>query len=310
MAALALFACAPHSALGPDVEHRHYELSDGFLHVDVSIPQVPAGRKPAVIGSLGADELLLARGIIVVRFRNDWAALGRAAELAHREQDGPEPPPDTLAPPGSPGSLEPPNRVGAWALAAPRPGIVGRSYFALIGATAEKTVPAVVDLLAGLSEVDPDRIAIAGSSTHGFVALEALRVERRLAAGVVRVACGDYHGFLRSSSLALNDEPRWLPEGDLVLDADYDRALTSQEPIRFADHYPPRPLLMLNGATDPAIPVECAKRTAAALEVAYREAGASDRFRFVVFDDAGHDLGSRDTAEVLAWWERWLQRGD
>ena len=64
--------------------------------------------------------------------------------------------------------------------------------------------------------------------------LEALREEPRLAAGAARVACGDYHRFLRSSSLALHDDPRWLPGGELVLDEDYAAELREREPLRFA----------------------------------------------------------------------------
>ena len=44
----------------------------------------------------------------------------------------------------------------------------------------------------------------------GFVALMALSHDERLAGGVVRVACGDYFLFLRESSLALHNDPRWL----------------------------------------------------------------------------------------------------
>jgi pimeloyl-ACP methyl ester carboxylesterase len=249
---------------------------------------------------------------VVARFRSHWEVFrregteeGDAADGERFRSEGTEAGDAADGEPPAP----PPDRVGAWMLAAPRPGIVGRNYFALIGATASSIVPRVVDLLAALPEVDPDRIAIAGSSTHGFVALEALRGEPRLAAGVVRVACADYRRFLRSSSLALNDDPRWLTDGELVLDADYAAELAAREPIGFAADYPPRPVLMLNGARDPAVPEACARRSAEAFRDAYRAAGVPERFRFVLYPDAGHDLGPRAADEVLAWWERWLLGG-
>lgn len=288
--------CAVLSALGlapgaPDAVRRSYTVANGFVHVEVSIPQSPPGRKPAIIGPLGLETPLLQRGFVVARFTNDWAAVAEAASDPKPERE-PEP-----------------NRVGSWMLAAPRPGIVGRSYFALVHTTAETSVPAVVDLLLTLPDVDPDRIAVAGSSTQGFHALEALGDDPRLAAGVVRVACGDYHTFLRSSSLGVADDPRWLTDGELVLDPAYDADLRAHEAVRHADRYPPRPLLLLNGAQDPVIPLACAEHTADALRRAYREAGVPERVRFVVFDDAGHDLGPPADDVVLDWLDRWMRPG-
>jgi predicted esterase len=273
----------------PDVERVEHVLADGVLHVTVSIPREPPGPKPAVIEPIGDDEALLSRGIVVVHFRHVWA---RAPGVAAPE-------PESASEPAE-------KPVGRWLLAAPRPGIVGRNYFALIGAIAEGSVPRVVDLLETLPSVDPERIGMSGSSTGGFVALEAMIAEPRLAAGVVRVACGDYHAFLRSSTLALADDARWLPEGRLPLDADYDAELTAREPIRNAEALPPRPLLMLNGTADDAIPYECALRTAEILHAAYARAGALDRFRFIAFEDVGHDLGDQALRAAERWWERWL----
>jgi hypothetical protein len=280
----------------PEITRHRFTLANGFLHVEVSIPHDPPGRKPAVIGALGLEQPLLAAGIAVVSFDTDWSVLRPLAEA--KAATGTAPEEDAAAEPEA-------NRVGSWMLAAPRPGIVGEGYFGVIATTAE-SVPRVFDAVASLPGIDPRRIGMAGSSTYGFVTLEALRDEPRLAAGVVRVACGDYHAFLRSSSLALHDDPRWLPDGKLVLDDDYDATLRAQEPVRHAAAYPPRPLLMLNGARDPAIPLACAEHTAAAFEDAYFAAGVPERFRFHLYPDAGHDLGPEAEALILGWWKRWL----
>ncbi|UCE85628.1 MAG: prolyl oligopeptidase family serine peptidase [Deltaproteobacteria bacterium] len=196
--------------------------------------------------------------------------------------------------------------VGSWLLAAPRPGIVGRAYFAFIGVNARQHVPIVLDYLETVPEIDATRIAVAGSSTAGFTALEALVAEPRLAAGVVRSACGDYHEFLKNSSLALAGDARWLVDGEMVLDADYEAELRDREPIRRADRLPPRPVLMLNGEQDPAIPAACARRTAAVLERAYAARRLSGRFRFVLYPERGHDVGEPAREEIRRWWERWL----
>ena len=273
----------------PAYEVREYELEGGVVHVSLKIPQQPPGRKAAVIQPIADEQALLSRGITVVRFHHDWrAALDRMGEK-------PQPAPDPAA-----------NVVGRWLLAAPSPGLVGSNFFAAIHASAASSVPRVVDLLVSLPEVDPERIGIAGSSTDGFVALEALMAEPRLAAAVVRVACGDYHTFLRASTLALADDPRWLPAGELRLDPGYEARLSAQEPIRHADAFPPRPLLMLNGTGDQAVPYACAKRTARVLHAAYARAGQADRFRAVAYEGAGHDVGAASDEETLRWWERWL----
>lgn len=290
--AWALMACAhpPSEPSSPSVVQHEATFQNGFLHVAVSIPQSSRARKPVVIGALEDRERLLALGIAVAHYENDWDALERAAREV---RDPPEP-----------------NQVGAWMLAAPRPGIVGRSYLGLVGASARLSVPRLVDWLSSLPEIDATRIAIAGSSTHGFIALEALMIEPRLAVGVVRAACGDYHTFLRSSSLALRDDERWLPDGALVLDADYEAELRDREPIRFAERFPPRPLLLLGGGDDAAIPLACVEATARALDAAYARVDLPERFRLVIYEGLGHDLQDAAADEVLGWWRRWLLAAD
>lgn len=288
-------ACAgPVTAPVIETVDREFSLQGGFITGTLRIPSLPAGPRPVVLQPVVDAEELLARGIAVVRYQMNWQMLaGLEPERPAEQAQQPSP-------------AEPAESVGRWLLAAPRPGIVGREYFGLIAAEARRIVPLVMDRLEDEPGIDPSRVAIAGSSTRGFVALEALVEEPRLAAGVVRVACGDYHAFLRSSSLALDDDERWLVDGELSLDEAYETRLRGQEPIRSADRFPPRPLLMLNGARDDAVPPACARATARELERAYREAGAPERFRFVLYEDRGHDLGPGAAAEILAWWERWL----
>jgi len=261
-------------------------LDKGWIEVTVTLPP-GTGAVPVVLSPILPDETLLARGFGVVRFHTNWEALrGLAAPAAEKAPE--------------------PNRVGSWLLAAPRPGIVGRAYFDIISTDAERSIPRVVDYLETLRRVDPRRIAITGSSTSGFTALQAMAAEPRLSAGAIRVACGDYLTFLRSSSLALNDDPRWLPNGALVLDPDYAVEIAAREPIRHADRYPLRPLLLVAGEQDTAIPYACVENTVTRFRAAYAADGVADRFRFVPFADQGHNLAGAD-GEVLAWLERWLR---
>jgi len=330
---LALVACASepraHTSLtsdprlGADVEVREARLANDFVLLTMIIPRQPPGPKPVLIeaGSrdpaaiVGANGELLRRGVIVAHFQNNWQPLREAFPPAQAMPDRPPVgrPGDTnvaagkAVAPERPGPKPAePQTVGSWLLAAPRPGIVGRSYFQFVAVSAHTSVPAVVEHLGTLAEVDPRRIAIVGRSTGGFVVLEALAQEPRLAVGLVRVACGDYHDFLQKSSLALAGNPRWLVDGKIVLDADYEAELRVREPIRTAGRLPPRPLLLQNGGRDPAMPTSCALGTARVFERAYALQGLPERFRFILWDDRGHDLGPDAQAEEIRWCERWL----
>ena len=78
------------------------------------------------------------------------------------------------------------------------------------------------------------------------------------------------------------------------------------EPIGKAAKLPPRPLLLMVGEEDPAIPFACAARTAEVFREAYRKAGRPERFRFDVFEREGHNLGDESRTRALDWWSRWL----
>jgi hypothetical protein len=282
--ALGLAACARGRAPsagppGPAAETRETTLEGGTITVRVRIPSAPPGPKPAVLGTLADPATLLASGIVVVTYGFNWNLI--AAKL---------PPPP--APPK--------NTVGLWLLAAPSPKTIGTGYLHLIAHDATLVIPRVLDHLAGVPEVDPTRIAIAGSSTVGFTALQAVAADRRLAAAVVAVACGDYHRFLHRSSLAMNGRP-------LDLEPRYDRWLRQNEPVAHPDRLVHAALLMVNGADDPAVPAVCATETARVFAAAYAAAGVPERFRFLLVPGGGHVLGDRVPYEELAWWYRWLR---
>ncbi len=305
MTLAALTGCTLPKA-GTPHEVRELSLQSGFITGVVKIPIHPVGPMPVVIRPIVDDELMLQRGFVVVRFTTNWQLLqGLVEEPPFEKREAGEPEREAEAPAASAAPAES-EGVGRWLLAAPRPGLVGRDYFALIAGEAGEVVPRLLDHLETLPEVDVRRIGIGGSSTTGFVALEAFAHEPRLAVAAVKVACGDYHAFLRTSSLALEGDPRWLRDGKLVLDEAYEASLRAREPIRFAADLPPRPLLLQNGGRDPAVPPECALATARAFEAAYRQAGVRERFRFVFAEDRPHDLGPEADRAILAWWHHWL----
>src|SRR5437016_27036 len=262
----------------PAAPEDEVSLEGGFLTVHVAVPSGPGGRKPAVIAPPGDHEALLAAGIVAVSYRVHWEFL-RA-----------------LAPPEPPATE---NRVGVWLLASPTPKTIGKSYLTFVAYDANEAIPKVLDYLATLPDVDPARTGIGGTSTSGFVALQAIAVDRRLIGAAVVSACGDYHRFLHLSNLAMNGHP-------LHLDPAYDAWLRTQEPIRHPESLVHAALLMVNGAEDRAVPLSCAEATARTFRRAYARRRLSRRFRFVVVPGMGHVLDARATDATMAWWRQVL----
>ncbi len=266
-------------------------IENGWITVNLGLPHHGPPPYPVVLNPIVPDHALLARGIGVVRWKTNWQALkGFAA-----------PKPAESAPPSE--------QVGVWMLRSAHPGVIGRGYFGVITTEAHDTIPDVVDHLLTHPDVDPVRVAITGSSTGGFTALQALAEDPRLALGVVQVACGDYRLFLRSSSLALDDQERWLVDGEMILDPDYAATLDGIEPVARADHLPPRPILLISGAQDRAIPAACVRATAERFATTYDDAGVPDRFEWVEYVDRGHNLGPEAEQLILSFLERWLEVG-
>jgi dienelactone hydrolase len=68
----------------------------------------------------------------------------------------------------------------------------------------------------------------------------------------------------------------------------------------------PRPLLVLNGETDPLVPVEAARLAAESARRAYAAAGVPERFRFEVAPGVGHTFTADERRLALDWLDRWL----
>jgi pimeloyl-ACP methyl ester carboxylesterase len=264
---------------------HHLTLANGFYTVDVTVPTAFPSPRPAVISMLGEPDDLLDVGLAVVTYQAHWERLKGLA--------------DSTTTTTTPSSVAPRKTYGKWLLASSDPRTIGEGYLRLIVGNAEDAVPKVIDALSALPDVDTRRLAIAGTSTNGFLVLQALMADRRLIAGAAIAACGDYRRFLQVSSLGMDG-------GTLELDPGYERWLQAKEPVRHAERIVHAALLMVNGAEDRAIPVECATETARVFEDAYRRAGRSGRFKFVLVTGKGHNITADARTDVRAWLRRWL----
>ena len=285
--ALGLAACDPPKRPAPAlflpvsstaVETRETQLHGDLITVRLHIPPTPERRKATVISTLGDRASLLKQGFLVATYRINWEVL--------KGSEPPQPRAETT--------------VGKWVLASPSPEILGRDYLSSLSTTGNELVPEIVDYLVTVPEVDPARIGFAGNSTNGFVALHAVARDRRINTAVVLSACGDYHRFLRYSSMGMKGRP-------LDLARSYDRWLRRQQVIEHPARLVHAAVLMVNRDEDPIIPIQCADETARVLERAYRRAGVPERFRYVVLQGEQHGLDRRDTEETLEWLDRWLR---
>ena len=256
---------------------RETKLLSNLVTVRLEIPAAPDGPKPAVIALLGDTHALLHEGFIAVTY---------TVNLDRMRTPVPTP--------------EPGHSVGMWVLAASSADVLGEAYLRDIATTATHAVPAILDWLATQPEVDAQRLGMVGGSTNGFVTLQALAADPRLGAAVAIAACGDYHCFLRESSMGMQGQP-------LTLAPAYEKWLREQEVIRTPQRLVHGALLMLNRTGDTLIPFSCAEATAKVLSDAYAKAGASDRFQFMRFDVEGHGIGPQETRATLDWLRKWLQ---
>jgi dienelactone hydrolase len=258
-------------------ETREVQLDDDFITVRLHIPPTAEPRKPTVI-TMGERARPIKEGFVAVTYRINWELLN------------PPPPPP---PPAD-------KAVGKWVLASPAADVLGKQYLESIATTANRVIPKIIDYLVTVPEVDPKRIAIMGSSSNGFVTLQAVARDRRIVAAVALAACADYHTFLRDSSMGMEGQP-------LALDPDYEKWLRKQELVRRPQRMVHAAVLMVNRRGDPVIPFSCVEPTATAFTRAYRRARVPDRFRFVVFESDRHGLDVRDADETWSWLLRWLR---
>ena len=69
----------------------------------------------------------------------------------------------------------------------------------------------------------------------------------------------------------------------------------------------PRPLLVINGDSDPRTPLAGVRECVAAAQRAYRESGAQERFMLHLQQDAGHEVTPEADAAALDWLVKWLK---
>lgn len=129
----------------------------------------------------------------------------------------------------------------------------------------------------------PLPVFMVGSSMGGYVALSLARSERRVRGAAALITSGVWQ------------EPDVNAPGTRAF-------LEAQRPNTHAEGYPPTPLLLLRGGSDPVFPLEQHHvPTAAALERAYQAAGSPEHFTEKVYPGVGHYTSQKMRDDVVGW---------
>jgi dienelactone hydrolase len=181
----------------------------------------------------------------------------------------------------------------------------------------------LIDYLETRADVDPKRIGIMGISKGGTEAYLAAAVDARIAAAVPIIGVQGFRWAL--------DNDRWQPrvstfspavqgaardEGVAKVDATFVRRFYDRVvPGIYGDYdagsmlalAAPRPVLVINGDSDPRTPLAGVEEAVATARTAYTKAGAEDKLGLYLQPNAGH-VFTRVAELVMAdWFVKWLK---
>lgn len=180
----------------------------------------------------------------------------------------------------------------------------------------------LIDYLETRPDVDAARIGLGGTSKGGIETYLAAAVDPRVAAAVSERGV---QGFKWALDHGAWDSRAWTIRDALDAVSDESKAPVTAAFVRhFYDRIAPgiygqfdapamlpliapRPLLVINGDSDPRTPMAGVRESAAAAERAYKAAGASDKFMLKVLPNVGHENTPEIEQLSADWFARWLK---
>ncbi len=183
-------------------------------------------------------------------------------------------------------------------------------------------VSRVIDYLQTRTDIDPNRIGLFGISKGGIETWLAGAVDDRVKVAVPAISVQSFRWSLdhdqwqgRANTIAAPHARAAKDRGEKAVTRETCRALWSKIIPGMLDEFDcpqmlrlfaGRPLLIINGETDPNCPIGGAKIAFASAEAAYREANASDRLKIDVAPRSGHAITEAQKAMILDWFSKWL----
>jgi len=180
----------------------------------------------------------------------------------------------------------------------------------------------LLDYLSTRADVDPARIGLIGNSKGGTEAYLAAAADERIAVVVPLIG-------VQSFGWALRHAAGWEARTWTLRAATEAAAAESRENVtagfvrKFYDRIAPglvdkfdgpamlpliapRPLLVVNGDSDPRSPLGGVREAVASAERAYTAAGARNKFSFLLEVDAAHEVTPEAREQARQWFIRWL----
>jgi dienelactone hydrolase len=184
----------------------------------------------------------------------------------------------------------------------------------------------LIDYLALRADVDTTRIGLIGHSKGGTEAYLAAAADTRIAAVVPLIGVQSFGWSLRHPS---GWEARvWtFRQAVEASAADANERVGAPFVKKFYDRIAPglvdkfdgpamlpliapRPLLVINGDSDPRSPLGGVREATSAADRAYRRAGVPERFSFLLEEDTAHEVTPAAHQAMIEWLERWLGPND
>jgi len=182
----------------------------------------------------------------------------------------------------------------------------------------------LIDYLETRPDVDASRIGLTGISKGGMETYLAAAVDRRIAVAVPLIGVQSFRWAL--------DHGAWDSRAWTLREALDVAAVESMESVgasfmrKFYDRVAPgiygefdgpamlpliapRPLLVINGDSDPRTPIGGVRECIAAAEQSYKASGAADRLVLQLQPNTGHQVTAEADRAVLAWFQKWLRSG-
>jgi pimeloyl-ACP methyl ester carboxylesterase len=162
-------------------------------------------------------------------------------------------------------------------------------------------VSKMLDVLPTRPEFDPTRVAVSGFSMGGGTSMVLAWREPRISAIIPICGCVDFWwDVIKIVPGPEQDAKRaeFTPRLKQLVGS-----LNSNTPARM-DAIPPKALLLLNGTKDHEIDIRSVRKFAEDMRPRYKD--FPDRFDFVEYPDAGHQLTAGMKAKMVEWLDRHL----